>query len=150
MRKLFMFLICFFFIIDIASSQTKARSKTGSIGFREGPAVLTATIEFVEPSGNTFLDGSETGTIKIVVSNTGGSDAKSVIAKLTTSSPVTGVTFPSSIPIGNIGRGTSAEGHFDLSAAENVKTMSMKFKVEASDDSGIKIEPKTITVLTKE
>ncbi len=113
------------------------------------PAMLAGTVEFTEPSGNKILDAGEKGEIKITVTNSGGTTAKNVVAKLSSAAPAVGVEFSKSVTIGDVQPGRMGNGRFDISASDYVATQSFTMTVEANADNGIKAEPKSVSISTR-
>ena len=146
MKKFATMLAFLALVAQTSQSQVKARSETFSIEPPARPAVLSATVQFSEPSGNGDLDAGEKGTIKVTVTNTGGSAAKNVVAKLSAPGAGAGLQFRDATTIGEIAPNASGVGSFEISALENVQTQSLKFTVEVSGDNGLKVEPKSLSV----
>lgn len=149
MKKIFLYLACLALAAQTSVGQVKARSQSFSIQPPARPAALSAAVELIEPSGNTVLDPGEKGTVKVTVTNTGGSPAQNVLAKLTSAAPAAGVQFRDAVELGELAPNGSKTGTFDISAAENVQSMSLRLTVDVSADKGVKGEPKSITVNTR-
>ncbi len=152
MAKIFLTALLTLLLVTQSSlAQVKARSKTFSISPSVKPAILSAMAEFSEPSGNNFLDAGEKGTLKVTILNTGGTVAKNVLVELTTSGSFSGVTFtPFVRGVDNIAPNASAVCNFEIMASETVPSQIVTFALKASDSSGVKIEPKSFTISTKE
>ena len=135
----------------VADNNVKADAKslTFSTLSAATPAALAAAVEFTEPSGNKVLDGGEKGIIKVVVTNSGGSVAKNVVAKLSSATPIVGLDFAKSATVGDIAPGSSGTGLFELSALEYIQNQNVALTVDVSADQGVKAELKSITVTTR-
>ena len=149
MKKFVAVLAVVALVAQTSESQVKARSQTFSIQPPVRPPVLSATVELSEPSGNGVLDAGEKGTVKVTVTNTGGSAAKNVVAKLAAAGPIAGLQFRDAAAIGEIAPNASGVGSFEISALENVQTQSLKFSVDVTNDNGVKVEPKSLTINTR-
>lgn len=114
------------------------------------PAMLSSTVEFLEPSGNKFLDAGETATVMVTVYNSGSTTAKGVIAKLKVTDALAGVRYPQTSQIGELKPKASGIGTFNFVADDNVRSQTATVVIEVSDVSGATAEPRSVTISTKE
>lgn len=114
------------------------------------PALLSATLDFFEPSGNKLLDPGETGTVMVTVYNSGSTTAKGVVAKLKVSGNLTGVRYSQIAQLGEIKPKSSGIGTFNFTADETVAGQTATVTVEVSDAAGATAEAKSVVVSTKE
>jgi hypothetical protein len=112
--------------------------------------VLVATAEFVEPSGNRLLDAGETGSIRVVIQNTGNAPAKNVLARLVRTDRLMDLTTTQSVSVGEIGVGATATAAFQVKASESVQGRTVKFTIEVSSSSTSLITYASVDVETKE
>ncbi len=132
-------------------TQTTGRSKSGSFGPALPPAKLEISTEFIDPSGNGFLDASENALLKVSVTNSGGSAAKNVVVTLSVVPSVSGFRLSqSSLVFGDILPKAAVVKSADVSAAENIKTAAATIQMIATDDRGVKSESRSVTITTKE
>ena len=86
-------------------AQERARSNSFIVPGAQkqaAPPDLKIVLKFNEPSGNGVLNAGETGQMSIIVTNDGGSVAKDVKVRVSTSSKFDGVTFGSNYSLGDI------------------------------------------------
>lgn len=149
MKKFVALLAVVALMVQSSESQVKARSQPFSIQPAVRPAILSVTSEFSEPSGNALLDAGEKGTVKVTVTNTGGSAAKNVVAKINSATSPIGVEIPKAVTIGEIAPNGTGSGRFDISAFDYVPTQTLALTIQVSADDGIKAESKPISVATR-
>ncbi|MFH0989344.1 MAG: caspase family protein [bacterium] len=129
----------------------KAESKPIVVAIRAlvNPAVLTATVQFSDPSNNSALDANEKGNIIITVTNSGGSVAKNVTARLKNPMLPPGVSVPVSQKIGDIKPGAIEMSRLEIAAEGQVRSEDITLSFEISDDAGVKIETTPLSVSVK-
>jgi len=135
----------------VADNNVKAEPKSLSFSTlaAAAPATLAVTVEFSEPSGNKLLDAGEKGTIKVTVSNTGGSTAKNVLAKLSSAATAVGIDFSKSVTIGDVAPSSTRAGQFEVSAFDYVQSQTFSLTVEVSADNGVKADPRPVSFSTR-
>ena len=149
MKKIFLLLTVIFCFVQIAEAQkASGRSKSGWIVPRSPH--LTASIAFSGLSGGNVLTAGGNGTLSVTVSNTGESAAPSVSVALKVSVSPVGITFPSSVMLGDIAPSATAVTKFDLAASESAPVQSLEFSVLATDANRNQSESKPVTILVKE
>lgn len=111
---------------------------------------LTFEIEFSEPSGNKHLEARETGRLRVVMSNTGRTVVRGVVAKVVPLTPPTAVTYNDSILVGDIPANASRYAIFYFTAGESVPSQIVTFQVELFSLQAEAAEPKLLTFLTKD
>ena len=129
--------------------QVTVKGKTNEGAFGPPPAALSLNAELVVPSGGIVLDAGQRATLKVTVTNTGGSPAENVTARLVPSKTLVGLNFSPTVLLGNIAQGRSSIVRFELAASEAVATDEVAFTVEAYDSKGVRAEPQKITIATK-
>ena len=125
-------------VVDSGSSSTKR------------PQTLTFEMEFSEPSGNKSLEAKETGRLRVVISNSGKSAVRGVIARVSPLTPPTAITYNDSILVGDIPVNASRYAIFYFTAKENVPSQIVTFQVELFTRGVEATEPKLLTFLTKD
>jgi uncharacterized repeat protein (TIGR01451 family) len=149
MKRFVLLLAAVALVVECSESQVKARSQTFSIQPPAKPAALSAAAQFSEPSGNAVLDPGEKGTISVTVTNTGGTAAKNVVAKITSVTSPIGVQLPKEITIGQVEPNGTGTGRFELSALDYVPNQTLTLTVVVSGDDGVTAVSKPITVGTR-
>jgi hypothetical protein len=149
MKKLAALLAVVALMAQSSEGQVKARSQTFSIQPAAKPAALSVAADFSEPSGNAVLDAGEKGTVNVTVTNTGGSAAKNVVAKITSAASPIGIELPKPVAIGEIAPNGTGTGRFELSAFDYVPNQTLTLTIEVSADDGIKAVSKPISVAAR-
>jgi hypothetical protein len=112
--------------------------------------VVTYETEFSEPSGDNFLEPRETGRLRLILTNTGKSTLRSIVARIVPLAPPSGVSYNDSISVGDIPGNATRYAIFYFSADENVTSQILTFQIDIHDSQGVVADSRLITFLTKE
>jgi hypothetical protein len=113
------------------------------------PALVIETISFEEPSGNKVLDAEETGTIRVLVKNTGKGSAFGVYLNLSGENLPKGINFKEKTYLGEIKSGEERKVEVEVFATEGVLSGEAKFKVQLTEASGFDSKPVILAFNTK-
>jgi len=127
-------------INELAASGTKKQSVV--------PPDLTVRVAFVETNGDGYLNASETGKVKVLVSNSGRGAAMGVTLNLHASAKDEGVSFELSKLIGEIPVGQTRSAEFQLNASRSVTRMTNLFTLSATESYGFQPDPVQISFET--
>ena len=127
-------------INELAASGTKKQSVV--------PPDLTVRVAFVETNGDGYLNASETGKVKVSVSNSGRGAAMGVTLNLHASAKDEGVSFELSKLIGEIPVGQTRSAEFQLNASRSVTRMTNLFTLSATESYGFQPDPVQISFET--
>jgi hypothetical protein len=144
-----LFVFCMILLLP-ATSQVTIKGRTNVGAFRVKHSILSAHVNFVEPSGNGFLDAGETATVDVTILNTGEGAAKDVVAGVFIPTPALGLNVTPPKNVGDIPPGGSKQVTFSLSASADVSTQEITARIKASDIAGIQIEPQVLAIRVKE
>ncbi|MBM4169753.1 MAG: hypothetical protein FJ215_11470 [Ignavibacteria bacterium] len=108
--------------------------------------LLAVTLSFSEPSGNSMLDGGETGSIRISVTNSGNAPAQNVTATIQLIDPLKGVRYPATVAVGSIPANSTALGVAQFTAEDLVESQTARITIDVADAAGNKSEPQRIVV----
>jgi hypothetical protein len=156
-----MLLICcaLFWSGSVWGQVVSARSNTGPLPVvGEGGTsasinknLLTLEVEFTDPSGDGFLDAKETGRLRIIMTNTGRSVVRGIVAKIIPKTDVSGLTYIDSIKVGDVPVSATQYAIFYFTAATAVRSQTVTFRVEILNGSGdLAAEPRLLTFVTRE
>lgn len=112
--------------------------------------VVTYETEFSEPSGDNFLEPRETGRLRLILTNSGKSSLRNVVAKIVPLAPPSGVSYNDSISVGDIPGNATRYAIFYFTAEESVASQILTFQVDVRDNRGVVADSRLITFLTKE
>jgi len=112
--------------------------------------IITYETEFSEPSGDNFLEPRETGRLRLILTNTGKSTMRSVVARIIPLAAPSGVSYNDSITVGDIPGNATRYAIFYFSADENVTSQILTFQINIHDSQGVVADSRLITFLTKE
>lgn len=128
-----------------------ARADQGVIRVKVAPAppLLTASVQFSEPSGNNILDAEETGKIVLTLRNTGQGDAFDVKARLRTAARVSGLAFPSEVVIGTVPAGGEVKKDINISASEDIPSAGIALTVDIKEANGFDPNPMKVSFTAK-
>jgi hypothetical protein len=113
-----------------------------------GVPKLTATIKFIEPSGNNILDAKERGQLMITLSNSGTGVARMIEITLQTDS-LTPINYDRYKKITGMEPGTEQVVYFELIAPKDITTGIIPLKVVFSEKKGFAPTPFTIAIPTQ-
>jgi hypothetical protein len=112
---------------------------------------LTLEIEFTDPSGDGFLDAKETGRLRIIITNTGKTVARDLVAKIIPKTEVSGLTYIDSIKVGDVPVSGTRYAIFYFTAATAVRSQTVTFRVEIRNgNNDLVAEPRLLTFVTRE
>ena len=148
-------------VTTAAGQVITGRSPAGSLTASGGDTTLTHTAptsnhvvtyetEFSEPSGDNFLEPRETGRLRLILTNTGKSTLRSIVARIIPLSPPAGVSYNDSITVGDIPGNATRYAIFYFTADENVTSQILTFQIDIHDLRGVVADSRLITFLTKE
>ncbi|MCX5815233.1 MAG: caspase family protein [Proteobacteria bacterium] len=144
-RKIVLSVGVFIFFASFALAE-KGSLKIGAF---PAPPQLSASVKFVEPSGNNILDAGETGKLIVTVQNTGKGDAFDVKGQLKTNKQIAGLSFNREVAIGTILSGKTAFVEIPVQASEDIPTDSVTFDIEVKEANGFDAAPLKLSFKTK-
>jgi hypothetical protein len=112
------------------------------------PPSLKASVAFNEPSGNNALDAEEKATLTLTVTNNGKGTALGVEAKIT-SQNTQGMSFNSSLFVGEVPAGTTRTAALEISANDQLATGKAVFMFTFSEARGFPPDPIQVTIDTR-
>jgi len=133
----------------VASSASKLLNTTQPIF----PAVLSIqenSIEFIDSNNNNAIDANESGIIRLQLYNTGEGMAYNVIINVEDKNNVSGLSFKTVIPIGNIEKQTRKIIEIPVSGSESLQTAIANFFVTVTETNGFDAQPIEISIPTFE
>ena len=138
-------------LIGILFLTSFALAEKGSlkIGAFPAPPQLSASVKFVEPSGNNILDAGETGKLIVTVQNTGKGDAFDVKGPLKTNKQIAGLSFNREVAIGTILSGKTVTIEIPVQASEDIPTDAVSFDIEVKEANGFDTAPLKLSFKTK-
>ncbi|MBM3216012.1 hypothetical protein FJZ36_13970, partial [Candidatus Poribacteria bacterium] len=114
------------------------------------PPQLTTTLAFVEPSGNDFLDGEETGSIEVTVANSGRGAARNLNVQLTNLDNAKGITFEATKTVAEIAPNASAKVSIPIRAVETIPDQTARVQVDVLEATwGADADPVIVTFTTR-
>jgi hypothetical protein len=138
----------------LATTASGKKSDLQSVSFfvKEAEIVptISAYLRFTEPSGNGFLDGGEVGVLTVGLVNSSAVIARGVLAKLVKPSDSTPLTISAMAEPVDIPPRETKGVEFRIGASENVTAQTIALRLEVSTANCNPIEPKAITITTKE
>ena len=112
------------------------------------PPNLNMKVVFEEPSGNSFLDAEETGSLSIKISNSGKGSAMGVVVMLKAISNNEALKFDNSKYIGEIPAGETRTAKFEINASKKVKRMENQFLISVKESYGFPPESSKLSFET--
>lgn len=131
------------------TSSALAASGSLNLGVAPLPPLLSATVDFSEPSGNRMLDADETGRLIITVKNSGKGDAYDLKAALSLNRQVNGLSFDHEVLIGSVPAGGQVMKEVALRASEEIANDNPGFVIELKEANGFDPRPMRIALRTK-
>jgi hypothetical protein len=110
---------------------------------------LTASAKFIDPSGNNILDGNESGTIEVEISNQGLGTAKNIVAELTTDIS-TGVEFDKEKMLIEVLPGQKQSLIFRVRSDKDLKTGTAIFSLTFIEKNGFQPISLKLNINTQE
>lgn len=139
-------LLCFLVVGSVVQArQIVGRTNKGSFN-----PVLKVGAELSFPSLRDTLKAGEQGTIKIVITNSGGSAAMGVVAKIIAEPSPTDMKISPEVNFGTIAPGNSGVGTANVEALKAATSQKVVLTVQAVTASGIKSEVQTISIFVRE
>jgi len=133
--------IPFIFIILLLISQAHAANLDFSVGVSSAPPDLSSSVKFSEPSGNKILDAEEKGSIILTVVNSGKGDAFDVVAHVSLSPDIKGISFDDKVSFGTIPAGGSVTRKIKLKASLGVPTSKVRLDIDIREAKGFDANP---------
>jgi hypothetical protein len=158
-RRIALICLSFLWTGSVWAQVVSARSNTGSLPVVGGEVssasvnknLLTLEVEFTDPSGDGFLDAKETGRLRIIITNTGRSVVRGVVAKIVPKTDVSGLTYIDSIRVGDLPVNGTQYAIFYFTAATAVRSQTVTFRVEIRNgNNDLVAEPRLLTFVTRE
>jgi len=124
-----------------ALEQVAAKTRAVGSGRAVVRPVLTLKAKLSEPSGNSFLDAEEKGSLLVEISNTGKGPAFGVIVDVKSDTVDPNVTFSHTRVAGEIAAGLSKSVEFEIEASKLVKRSLQNFVISATEANGFEPSP---------
>jgi len=131
------------------ASSALAASGSFNLGIAPLPPLLSATVNFSEPSGNKMLDADETGWLIITVKNSGKGETYDLKAELSLNKAVSGLSFDREVAIGTVPAGGQVVKKVALQASEEIVNDNLTFVIELKEANGFDPQPMKISMRTK-
>ncbi|RJR15918.1 MAG: hypothetical protein C4581_11230 [Nitrospiraceae bacterium] len=135
--------------IILSASMAFAEKGSLKIGILPAPPNISASVKFTEPSGNNILDAEETGTLTIIISNSGKGDAFDVTAELKADKKTRGFTYNNTVSFGTIPAGKQSSMDIELRAGEDIPTDNIAFSITVKEANGFDADPLKVAFRTK-
>ena len=155
MKQLFII----FFAILIAFSVNAQKNISGrspqkqvnisTADYSNGIPILSATVEFIEPSGNNLLDAEENAKIKITIINSGDNSAFDVAINVVVDNHDDISFNVSDKTYGEIKQNQTVVSYINIGATQNIQNSSRKFNISFTEHSGFVARPQNITIQTQ-
>ncbi|MCX5794882.1 MAG: ankyrin repeat domain-containing protein [Elusimicrobia bacterium] len=113
-----------------------AQARLAAVPKPKAPPQLMVQLAFHEPSGNDILDGGETGAIRAKLSNRGGGPAYSVKFVAHLDKPVTGLSIPSEVKVGDIEPGQTVSRDIPLTSRDDVASGTAVVRLDVREGNG--------------
>ena len=104
------------------------------------PATLAASMEFREPSGNRALDGGETGSIVVQLSNRGPGVAQDVRVGVVVDSNAASITTTGTQALGRLDAGASARVEIPVAALMDATDGTTTLRLSVAEANGFDLE----------
>jgi len=156
MKRIIVFYFIALFFAQYGTSQTIEGTSKRTKLFITKTTGLPANLvlekqEFLEPSGNSFLDAEENATLKLTLANTGKGDALGLQIKISPQTDIANVTLGDVSPLAKLSAGKKELLEIPISANEFVQSKQIKLKIEISEANGFDLDPPSIiTFSTKQ
>jgi Skp family chaperone for outer membrane proteins len=136
---------------DKIASDTKNATlgKGQSTPSPSAPPALSTIVSFYEPSGNQILDADETGNITITIQNGGKGDAFDVVAEITPSKEINGISFDRRVTIGTLPAGSKITKVINLISSEDLPSDTITYSIDIKEANGFDPQSAKITFQTK-
>lgn len=136
-------------LVLLVWSHAQATERAFRFRVMPAPPDLSATIQFSEPSGNSILDGDETGKLILTLRNTGRGDAFDCLAEVKMEPALKGVTFDRRIPLGTVPAGGEVRREIPIAAGENIPDAVLSLTVGITEANGFDPPPVRVTFGTR-
>ncbi|MBN2663752.1 MAG: caspase family protein [Bacteroidales bacterium] len=132
------------------SGKTPAKDvKISTADYSNGIPVLSATAEFIEPSGNNLLDAEETAQIKITITNSGTNAAFDVEVNVTVDNNNNLSYNVSNKKFGQIDPNSTVTALINITANQNIQNSSRKFNINFTEYQGFIARPIAYEIQTQ-
>jgi uncharacterized membrane protein len=138
-------IICVLLSALVIGSAANARQIAGKTNKGSFLPILRISTELSFPSSRDTMKAGEQGTIKIVITNIGGSAAVGVTAKMSPGSALSGVKISPEVKIGNVTPGNSGSVVVPVEALKSAASQKVDLSILASTTSGIKSDLQSIS-----
>lgn len=132
-------------IAELAGAGISSRLLSGGSGL---PPSLKAEINFSEPSGNNYLDATETGTLTVSVTNTGQGTAY-VVTTVLSGTNLNEIDFPLRTIIGDIQPNETKSVEIPIKARYRVPADTVQLKCSIVEANGFNPDPMLIQFETR-
>jgi len=155
MKQLFIFFFVFVFAFsaqaqkNISGRSPQKQVNIATADYSNGIPILSATAEFIEPSGNNLLDAEETAQIKITITNSGDNSAFDVEINVTVDNSqdlsfnVTNKTY------GEIAQNQTVVSYINIGATQNLQNSSRTFNISFTEYGGFIARPQNVSIQTQ-
>lgn len=113
------------------------------------PPTLSASIVFLEPSGDKALHAEETGKLIVKIKNSGQGSAYQLVTRLIPTKVITDLSYDTEKTIPEIGPGAEQEIIFPLKAGLDLPEMQAQYKIEFEEKNGLPPSPLKIQFQTR-
>lgn len=113
------------------------------------PPDLQVQVEFSEPSGNRILDAEETGTLTLILHNSGQGDAFDVVATLSSARNLSGLNYPGSVNLGTVVAGQSSRKTIELTTTQALPDSDIKINIDLREANGFDPLPVSVAFQSK-
>lgn len=115
----------------------------------QAPELSMGDIALVEANGNGILEYTDDPSLTFEVKNTGKGQAYNLMAKITLSDQVAGLTVQENVLIGNLDKSSSRMITIPLAADQNLESSTTKVTIDIVEANGHEANPKSISIQTK-
>jgi hypothetical protein len=114
------------------------------------PNLVLHNYKFVDQDNNQVINYRESCSIKVMLSNRGSGSAEGVQVKVTQLNPaVTGITYPETIDLGELGPEQEAEIEIPIRGSGNLPNDFAEFRIEVLEARGFDAYPLPIKIQTQ-
>lgn len=163
MKKLIIIFLLFA-IIDSQAQKTQGKSKivkynissnsnTTNTSNRLVPPVLSIvpnSLSFSDANGNKCIDAGESTSIKFKLQNTGKGTANNLVAKVSNSGTVIGLSFSESHNLGKLDSGKTLMVDIPINGLNSLTSGASSFTIKIDEGNGFGADPFLIEIPTRE
>lgn len=111
----------------------------------EGIPRLEASVQFIDPSGNSLLDAREKAQLEITINNLGKGEAKNIFAQIE-HGEINALIVKRPLPIESIAPGKSGKMTIGLEAGERIKSAEIAFLISFTEERFFPPPPQNVTI----